>query len=204
VAYRYSALWQERHAVGLISLSVPQLDALWGITFSPFRGLFFMSPVLLLSLWGWRDLWRARERRAALAVSLAAVGSFLLFNSASVMWWGGFAVGPRYLVPMLPFLTWPLIGFLERQSSAIWPHGLWAGLAAVSLVITWSITLAGQHFPEDVHRFPLLDYAWPQLAQGNVARNVGTLLGLSGWGSLAPLGFAISGLAGAWWGLTRR
>jgi hypothetical protein len=105
---------------------------------------------------------------------------------------------------MLPFLAWPLIGFLERQRIALWPRGLCAGLAAVSLAITWSMTFAGQHFPEDTHRFPLLDYVWPQLAQGNVARNVGTLLGFSGWHSFMPLGLLLLGLGTAWWTATRR
>jgi hypothetical protein len=204
VAYRYSALWQERHAVGFISITYPHLGALWGITFSPYRGLFAISPVLLLSLWGLWDLWQRRAQRAAVAVSTAAVTSFLAFNSASAMWWGGFAVGPRYLMPMLPFLAWPLIAFLDRSATTRWHGWLFGVLAVASLLITWSLSLAGQHFPEDTHLFPLLDYAVPQLWQGNLARNVGTLLGLSGWLSLAPLVIACSALGGTWWALTRR
>jgi hypothetical protein len=204
VAYRYSALWQERHTVGFISITVPHLDALWGITFSAYRGLFFVSPVLLLSLWGFWELWRQRVHRPEVMASLAAAVSFLAFNSASVMWWGGFAVGPRYLIPMLPFLAWPLVGFLARHATAPWRVGLFGFLALVSLIMTWSLSLAGQHFPEDTHRFPLIDYAWPHLLQGNLARNVGTLLGLSGLMSLAPLAAACAALGTTWWALTRR
>lgn len=204
VAYRYSALWQARHSVGFISISTPRIEALWGITFSPFRGLFFISPILLLSLWGLWYLWQQRERRAEAAVSAAAVGSFLAFNSASVMWWGGFAVGPRYLVPMLPFMAWPLVAYLDRHGATRAGRWLFTVLFVVSVLVTWTLTLAGQHFAEDTYRFPLLDYAWPQLAQGNLARNVGTLLGFSGWWSLAPLAGGIAALCGVWWMLTRR
>lgn len=204
VAYRYSALWQARHSVGFISISTPQLEALWGITFSPFRGLFFMSPVLLLSLWGGWYLWQQRAHRPALLVSAAAVTAFLAFNSASVMWWGGFAVGPRYLLPAIPFLAWPLVGFLARHGSTTWGRGLFTALALVSIAITWSLTLAGQQFPEDSHRFPLLEYSWPLLQQGNVARNAGTVLGFSGWASLALLALAVALVVTGWLRVTRR
>jgi len=46
-------------------LRLPQWDALWGITFSPYRGLFYFAPVLLTAIAGamfWNRSRRARAR----------------------------------------------------------------------------------------------------------------------------------------------
>ena len=203
VAYRYSALWQQRHSIGFLSLTFPHWDALWGITFSRYRGLFLLSPVLLLSFPGLYALWRRRTHRAEVVVSVAAIVAFFAFNSSSAMWWGGFAIGPRYLVPVLPFLAWPLIGFVERPGQA-WRRFVFAGLALISWLSVWGMSWAGQHFPEDTRRFPLREYAWPHLAVGDLARNLGTLVGLSGWWSLLPLAFLTSAIGCGWWIASRR
>ena len=105
VGYLHSALWQDVHQTGFLSLTHPQPGALWGITFSPHRGLFFLSPFLLFAVPGYVTLWRQRAHRGEFWVLLLAPLSFLLFNASSAMWQGGFAVGPRYLVPSLPFLA---------------------------------------------------------------------------------------------------
>jgi len=185
VGYHYSALWQNQHSTGFMSLTFPHLEALWGITFSPYRGLFFLSPVLLLALPGL--VYLGRSFRAEALVSALAVLSLLAFNSASAMWWGGFAVGPRYIVPMLPFLAWPLVAFLGRHGRAGWGRALFGGLAALSFALVWASTWAGQSYPEEMWRFPLIEYTLPRLLQGDLARNVGMLLGLRGWWSLTPL-----------------
>jgi hypothetical protein len=187
VGYHYSALWQTQHSTGFMSLTYPKLDILWGIVGSPYRGLFFLAPVLLLAVPGFVYLWQDRQRRAEAIVSTLAVLSFFAFNSSSAMWWGGFAVGPRYLVPMIPFLAWPLIYFLQRHGQAVWARILAGGLTILSITFVGGLTLAGQHFPEETWQFPLRDYAWPRLAQGDLARNIGMAIGLHGWWSLIPL-----------------
>ncbi|HEY8292758.1 MAG TPA: hypothetical protein VIG44_09730, partial [Thermomicrobiales bacterium] len=50
--YEHSTLWQDRHREGFLSLTYPKANALWGITFGDFRGLFFLAPVLLLAVPG--------------------------------------------------------------------------------------------------------------------------------------------------------
>jgi len=133
-------------------------------------------------------LWaRSGEHCAELVVVVASVSSFFLFDTSSAMWWGGWAVGPRYLLPALPFLALPTIYYFRewgRQLGARWLAG---ALCAWSFLATWSLTLSGQSFPSDTVRNPLLEYAWPHLLRNDVARNVGMLLGLPGWLSLVPL-----------------
>ena len=105
VGYQYSELYTDLHSVGFVSITYPHPEALLGLTFSSYRGLFFVSPVLLLALWGLVAWWRSREYRKEWAVCVWSVVTLFLFYGSSVMWPGGYAVGPRYLVPMLPFLV---------------------------------------------------------------------------------------------------
>jgi hypothetical protein len=191
VGYRYSELYTELHSTGFLSLSYPHPGALWGITFGSYRGLFFVSPILLLAASGFVIWWRRRIHRRAWWMCLYAVISFFLFNGSSVMWQGGWSVGPRYLLPMLPFLVVGLVYFFDA-----WGHQLWARVTTVILGVwsffaVWAETIGGQHFP-DWTTNPLFTYSLPNLAAGNIARNVGMLLKLSGWASLAPLLICLS------------
>jgi hypothetical protein len=121
------------------------------------------------------------------------------FNASSAMWWGGFAVGPRYLLPGLPFLALGLAFALRAWKSSRFflaialAAGLWSWLA------TWGLTLAGQAFPSDALHNPLLEYAWPNWVAGNVARNLGTLIGIPGPSSLLPLAGTVGVLLLAGW-----
>ena len=197
VGYMHSTLWAEVHQTGFISLTYPRGDALWGLTFGVHRGLFFLSPFLLFAMPGYFALWQDSHRRQEFWVLLLAPLSFLLFNASSAMWQGGFAVGPRYLLPSLPFLALAAAIGVDRT----WHHLIFRAAAIVagiwSFSAVWAETIAGQAFP-DYTPNPLFDLSLPALASGDIARNVGMLLGLSGWASLAPLalaGLTATGLA---------
>ncbi len=198
VGYKYSVNYHNLHDQGFISLTGPNLPALWGITFGTLRGLFFLSPVLLLAVpgfWWWR---RSGEQTAEWTLSLWAVLSFLLFNGSSIMWQGGYAVGPRYLLPMLPFLMLAFARGLRR----VW--GSLAGRFATMLLLGWSLfavwaeTLGGQSFPDWTPN-PLFNYSLPYWREGNIARNLGMALGLKGVASLLPLLVALGAGAALVW-----
>jgi len=207
VGYTYSTLWQNEHQTGFLSLTFPTLERLYGLTFSPVRGIFLLSPFLLLALPGFVAMWRQRrdQRATALALALVAAG-FLAYNAASVMWWGGFTVGPRYLVPMLPFLALPAIFAFNWLLARAWGALLTAALIGFSVFHVWALTIAGQAWPPvDVApltvaqmnaSFPLADHALLLLQAGDVARNYGgVVLGLDGLLGLLPLLLAVALIA---------
>jgi hypothetical protein len=204
LGYSRSELWTDQHHTGFMSLTLPTLDAAWGITFSPFRGLFLLSPWLLLALPGFVLWWRDRRWRAEWWLALSITAAIFLFNTASSMWWGGFAVGPRYLLPMLPFLVLPITFVLVRWGEHLWLQGVLAASMLWSLVAVWSMTLAEQAFPSDALRNPWVEHVLPNWATGNVARNVGTILGLNGVWSLAPLFVLMAVVVALWWWLAAR
>jgi hypothetical protein len=196
MGYSYSALWQAEHSTGFLSLTYPRLSVAWELLFGTYRGLFNLSPALLFAVPGFVYLWRERHNRVEGLISLVAFLAFLAFNSASCMWWGGFAVGPRYLLPALPFLVWPIAFYLRQHQG----RGtiIYLIAASLSLASVWAQTLGGRIFPR-YERVPLVEVSLPNLIKGNIARNLGMLMGLSGWASLLPLllGMAILG-CGLW------
>jgi 4-amino-4-deoxy-L-arabinose transferase-like glycosyltransferase len=74
LGYSRSELWADQHHTGFMSLTTPTLDAVWGITFSPFRGLFLLAPWLLLALPGFVLWWRAGRQRAEWWLALSYHG----------------------------------------------------------------------------------------------------------------------------------
>lgn len=206
LGYEYSTLWAETHKVGFLSLSLPTLEALWGITFSSYRGLYFLSPVLLLTWPGLLSFWKVREWRAEFILCGWAVVSFMLFNASSVMWPGGYSIGPRYLVPMLPFAAVALAFGLERAFRRRWSQVLVLILTLWSFGLVWIETISGQAFP-DYTPEPLISYSVPKLIAGDIARNLGMALGLCRWASLLPLAcfmlFLMLGLIKGVWAYIR-
>ena len=119
--------------------------------------------------------------------------SFLLFNSSSIMWEGGFAVGPRYLLPMLPFMVIGL-GIAWEEFATRWAGRLVVGVLVLwSVVAVWLETISGQSFPDWTPN-PLFNYSLPRFIAGDTARNLGMGVGLHGHLSLLPLLIALAGL----------
>jgi len=92
----------------------PLWSGLFGLVFSPYRGVFWYNPLLWAALPGVWFLLRQRSTRAVMLLALAlAAGVALLFAS----WWswhGGIVWGPRFLIPALPLLMLPLAPVIER------------------------------------------------------------------------------------------
>jgi hypothetical protein len=197
LGYENSTLWHDKHDAGFLSLSYPHPEAMWGITFGLFRGLFVLSPILLLAFPGFWWWWKSRGHRAEWVAAAASVLTIFLFNSSSVMWWGGFSVGPRYLLPMLPFLALPII-FVGMKHWR-WGWAFVAVLALWSFVATWSMTLAEQAFPPDTIPNPWLSHVLPNWLAGNIARSFGTILGFSGLSGLLPLAGLVIAVVAGWW-----
>lgn len=199
VGYEYSTLWQDEHNAGFLSFTTPSLERLYGLTFSPAKGLFLISPFLLLTFPGLLLMWRQHrnQRPMTVALTLAIVGIFVIY-SASIMWWGGHTVGPRYLVPILPFMALPIIAAFDALLKRSWGILLTGVLLVWSVIVVWVQTIGGQSWPPtDAFLLTIdlmnssntfLDYSLPLILAGDVARNYGGIvLGLDGLAGLLPL-----------------
>ncbi len=187
IGYAHSALWQDQHTTGFMSITTPQLTALWGLTFGSFRGLFVRAPWLLLALPAYIVWWRQATYRAEWWVLLLAPLSLILFYGSSAMWWGGFGAGPRYIVPIIPFLALPAAWFAARLWARPLARPAIIAIVGASIILVWLEALAAQQFPTDATRATWSGYVLPAWADGDIARNLGMALGLSGPLSLLPL-----------------
>ena len=165
---------------GFFGIGMPSLHALGQLLFAP-RGLLVLSPVLVLAVAGTFMLYR-RGRRAE-ALTIAAVSAvFLVYNAGYYLPFGGGSPGPRFLIPMLPFLAVPLALAFRRFPA------LTIGLAVPSA--TLMVVATATH--------PLIssDGVWDWanvLDMATFEHTVATILGAgNGWGGILPFVLAVA------------
>lgn len=136
-------------------ISGPSIEALWGITFSPYRGLFFLSPFLLLAFVGIRKL-----PRPVLAAIATLITGFVIFNISFNGWHGGYTIGPRYVLPIVPLLA---LGLLMIETRFLRVAVVALGLS--SLFLNLAATAVDPQVPETIEN-PVFEYILPTLISG--------------------------------------
>jgi hypothetical protein len=89
------------------------------------RGLLLFTPIVAVGLWGLVHLVR-RERDEGVVVSAVVAAGFLLLQAGWQNAWGGGGPGPRYVIPMLPFLGIGLAAVWHRVPPVVlrWVVGI--------------------------------------------------------------------------------
>jgi hypothetical protein len=95
----------------------PNLYVMFRLLFCPYRGLFFYSPILFLSIPGFFLMFKKYKTEAILIVSILIL--FVSIISMRRNWWGGYCFGDRYLLLVVPFLTIPLIFVFKKINRKI-------------------------------------------------------------------------------------
>lgn len=127
-----------------LSSSAParMLRAAIGLTISPYKGLFWFSPALLLGVIGAVPLLRRRpwEGLALLGAAIAHLLGYSRYN----YWSGGVTWGSRYMLQVVPFLillaspiwTW-LVGEKSAHSQNDPTHAPSRWRSEVSRILVW-------------------------------------------------------------------
>jgi len=178
LALPYDFSTQKNRSRGFfMGLGVPDAGVLWQILFSPYRGLFFSSPWLALSLPGAVRMARARAGalRAEAATCLAIILLHLWLNASLADWQGGWGTGPRYLVPAIPFLAvlaaalaLPATGTSGTRALRRTARAFAAGAALCSAFLMLAGTAVKPEVPVR-ERHPFGAYILPRLAKGELA-----------------------------------
>lgn len=121
------------HGTGSTFAIVP--EAWLGLLLSPSRGLLVFSPVVLVAVAAWRQVWAERRQTALAWCALAIAAQYGLYASYSV-WWGGHTYGPRYLLDVLP-LAVPLAA--AKVSTMRWRS---LSTVAAGAALAWSVCVA--------------------------------------------------------------
>ncbi len=192
------------HQRGIAGVSLPTgpeelrqfLIRLRRLLISPYRGIFFYSPFLVFGIIGIIKMIRQRiwRREGVLFIGLTVL--YLLFLAAFSDWEGGWSMGPRHLIPLLPFLaTGAVCGLANSSPKGRFPAGLiLAVLGLVSLAFTFLGTVTFPYFPKEFAN-PLQELAWYLWNRGRLAPTIGELIGLQGRARILPAAVPVGLLA---------
>jgi hypothetical protein len=100
------------------------------------RGLFVLTPVLAAATVGIVLLWRAGRRGEATVASAVGV-AYLVYNASYYLPFGGWSPGPRFLIPVIPFLALPLATAFRKLP---WPT-IVLGLLSAAMMIAATVTV---------------------------------------------------------------
>lgn len=173
-----------KHGQGLLGLSWPTWEATYRNLLSPGGGLLWWAPIVGVAVWGLIDLVRDEQapHRAVGALNLAVLATLLVVGTGLVFD-GGWRVGPRYLVCVLPTMIPGLARIFGTKSERPWVIGL------VMVPAGYGAFVNG-----------LAANLWPHLDLTNVHGPVGEVLlplaekGFTPYGTLHTLG-----IPGATW-----
>lgn len=176
ISYGSNPAFPRITAGNLFGFTLPDPARMRYLLWGEYRGLLFWCPALAMAVPGLLLLWR-RDR--AVAVMIAAVLALILLQVASFYsWFGGYAVGPRYLAPAIPF-----VGLAAAYGIRRFPVP-GAVLSMASITMMGMVTAIAIDPPEDVAA-PLRLFYFARFRDDRFADNLGTLAGLPLPASLA-------------------
>jgi hypothetical protein len=167
-AYKLNATAEFAALGRAYGLARPSLETIYGLTFSPFRGVFFYAPAALVLLASILVAGRREGARALLGDG--ALGFFLvslLFYVSRAddpwpVWTGGTCYGPRYLVPATALLVYrgvQTIGPDDRLRTV-----LVGATGALGVALAWSASVTTSYLAgSDVEPNPVFDRILPAL-----------------------------------------
>jgi hypothetical protein len=168
---------------GFFGINVPNPKVALDLLFTA-KGLLVLSPVLVMGIVGVVLMYRGRWKAEAWTIGGIAF-AYLLYNSGYWLPFGGGTPGPRFLMPIVPFLALPIALAWRRFPATT------LGLAVPSVLFALTATLT----------FPLvgndeIGFWWKLIDASNFVQTVATPLGAGHhWAGIAPV--LIAGLLGA-------
>ena len=134
---------------GLFGFGAPSPKIAWAFLFHPGRGLLWRSPFWIWLVPGFAAWWRSGKDRSDCVLCLVAVAGYFVLLTGYENWHGGWAIGNRYLLPVLVFAGTALAYALESPAS----RALFAAAVVFSCVPHLLLSLSWPYFPED--------FSWP-------------------------------------------
>lgn len=129
---------------GFDHFSTPLLTGLVGLFFSPNRGLFVFTPILVFAVWGAVQVWRTNAHPWMRYMVIGVLLHVMLYAKFDE-WWAGYSFGPRYFTDVAPLLclllVYGLVPLCRRRLVAV--------LCAVLAVYSVGIQAIGVYCDDD-------------------------------------------------------
>ena len=154
------------HDTGMLGVSLPAAERLWGVFGSARRGMLFYCPLLLLVPVG---LWRMEiARRFSALPFVTATVLYAFFAGGFVDWMAGWSAAARHLIPWMMLAVFPVaaaVDWMARGWRRRWVLVPVVALSMVGALLSLALT---PWFPEHFSS-PFGQVVLPMLAQGFAA-----------------------------------
>ena len=194
-SHEYLQIWKVAHSKNFMGIGFPNLKVFFYETFHPSLGIFWQSPVLLLTIIGYFFMAKKEEYRAELYFTVGVIVLYILLFSGYFDWFGGVSFTPRHLVPLMPLFALPWAFLPQKFSIPLFITGL--------ISVFQNLLMAASGF-EGLYEYRqslingiyivgnkgmvFYEVCLPNIINGNFTNNRGIqLLGLQGQESLLPL-----------------
>ncbi|MGI9015971.1 MAG: hypothetical protein ACR2HR_02510 [Euzebya sp.] len=129
-SYDYSASFSDFHAQGLFGIRLPSPSLTAQVLFGE-RGLFTLTPIVLVGVIGLVQLAGRRRTREVGVVGLVVFAGFVAIQGGWFSVTAGASPGPRYVVAAIPFVA---VGVAQ-----IWRRSPWTVLVAAAWGALWML-----------------------------------------------------------------
>jgi len=194
IGYNYleDPIFQSGMQSGLMGINRPNIRSLYYMTLHPLMGVMWQSPVLILSIFGLISLLGNRHYTLEIVMAVFIISTYFLVISGYFIWWGGWAVGPRHIIPTLPFFC-ILLCFVPKKQNWILIFLVFISFAQMMITSASTVLVPDSNIPEigslGFFKYSnIYDFCLQQLTKSIFTPNLGSILfNLSGWRSLLPL-----------------
>ena len=190
-----SPYFAEQMGHGLAGISWPRAWVIRSLIASEYRGLVPLSPFLVLAAPGM--MWLVDRRRALGWLCAGAFVGYVVLISGYAVWDGGASLGPRHLVPVLPFAAIAVAVAIDRIRFG---HAIGGALVALSIAICTICVAVRPELPDEPeprpiapgvatpdYRHPIIEIALPMFVRGELGAKA-TAFGGIGWARQAGHG----------------
>jgi len=183
---------QSLHGTGLAGATWPTREAVLGLLFSAHRGIITTSPWIALGALGMFSMARAQVRPLRITLATCIVYLFVAVASSSV-WHGGWAFGPRLLIPAMPLLA--IAAAYACDALARYPvaDALARAFVIFGVLYQQLVQITFSELPPELH-WPLRESVGPVLRSTVLAPNLACKVMPWGQPNLIPLGASLLAL----------